>query len=482
MNQSTQYYYPIIDGVEYRQIKDWIDMREAASGELLAYLADSGKVEIDLAVDSAEKAFETWSKTSVEERSRLMFKLADMIEKNAEELSILEAKDTGRYITEMRNDFIFAVEQIRYFASVGLAFEDFGNTLNGGYMIGKRVPYGVVGQIIPWNDPSVMLIYKIAPALITGNTVVIKPDHNACLAVMEIVKMANTIFPKGVINIVPGTGEKAGSALTSNKKITKLAFTGSVPVGKLVGNAGISNIVSSILELGGKSPNIVFPDIENMDAVVEDATSAVLNCNGQSCLAGTRLFIHEDIYDQFIEKLINKFESLKIGDPLNEDTELSGMISNKQANRVMDMIALGKKEGAKLLTGGNRATIQGFSNGNFIEPTIFEVKNSMTIAQEEIFGPVLCVLKWSDYNQMVSDANDTKYGLASGMYTSNLENAMKLADDLQAGCVWINKYFNIAGGFPFGGFKESGIGRELCLDTLKEYTQLKGVSIVGKTI
>ncbi|ALE07542.1 aldehyde dehydrogenase [Arthrobacter sp. ERGS1:01] len=481
MDRDVREYGAFIDG-SFRSLgAEWFEAREAASGVLLGRVMRSGQKEVDEAVEAADRAFPAWAALPAERRAELLMKFAAVIEEHSEELARLEALDTGRHIREMREDYVATVVQLRYFASVVLAHEGFGRQLASGYLVAKRVPLGVCGQIIPWNDPAVMTAFKIAPALAVGNTVVLKPDRNACVSVMELARLAADIFPPGVLNVVPGFGEEVGSALLAHPKVRKLAFTGSTEVGRIVAGAGSSRLVSSILELGGKSPNIVFPDIDDLDAVVANASFGVLMCNGQSCLAGTRLFLHEDIYDEFMQKLVVRFNSLRIGPPLDEETDLSGMIHQQHADKVMSMIASGIAEGARLVTGGHRTYVPGYENGNFIEPTILEVENSMDVAQQEIFGPVLCVIKWNDYETMIAEANDTPYGLASGIYTSNLKNAMDTADRLETGSVWINQYFNLSGGVPFGGFKDSGIGREFCFETLNEYTQLKSITIATTT-
>lgn len=480
-NHETREYGAFIGGV-FRPIgASTFDALDAASGDLLARISRCGKGEIDLAVHAAEQAFPAWASLTAEQRSGYILELAARVEEHAEDLAQLESRDTGRHIREMREDYRAAVSHLRYFASVSLAHNGFGRELASGYLVAKRVPLGVCGQIIPWNDPIVMAAFKIAPALAAGNTVVLKPDENACVSIMELARIAADVFPKGVLNIVPGIGEEAGAALLAHPGVSKLAFTGSTEVGRLVADAAASRLIPTTLELGGKSPSIVFPDIDDVDAVVADATSGVLMCNGQSCLAGTRLFIHEDIYDVFVRKLVESFESLRVGPPLSEETDLSGMIHKEHADRVIAKVSAGVGEGARLLTGGKRAVVPGYPSGNFIEPTILEAENSMRIAQEEIFGPVLCVIKWSVYENVITDANDTPYGLAAGIYTSNLKNAIETADRLEAGSVWINQYFNLSGGVPFGGFKESGLGREFCLETLNDYTQLKSITVATST-
>lgn len=470
-------YGAFIDGKFDTDARDRRAAVDPATGEHLADVAKCDAADVDRAVAAAAAAFGSWSRSLPEERSRALHHLADLIEADAERLARIDSRDVGRHIREMREDYRMAVEHFRYFASVVLAHEDFGRPIPGGYSIAKRVPLGVCGQIIPWNDPVVMLAFKLAPALAAGNTVVLKPDVNASLATLEICKHLATALPKGVVNVVTGSGEEVGTAISAHPGVQKLAFTGSTAVGRMIADAAAKRLIPATLELGGKSPNIVFPDIDDFDTVVQDATAAITMCNGQSCLAGTRLFVHRDIYDEFVPKLVEHFAALKIGAPLDEETDVSCMISARHGERVLSYIKAGQAEGAQLLHGGQRVAVAGCPAGYFIEPTIFEATNDMKIAQEEIFGPVLTVIKWSDYETMIAEANSTEYGLASGIYTSSLSNALETADRLEAGSVWINRYANLHGGTPFGGFKDSGLGREYCRETLNAYSQLKSITI-----
>ncbi len=449
----------------------------SGTGEELARIARCGAAEIDQAVQAAAKAFPAWKATSPEERSAMLLKLAAAVEADTPRLMKIDSVDIGRRLFETGLDHFFAGSQYRYFAAAIITHEGLGRPIPNGYLVAKREPYGVCGQIIPWNVPAIMAAFKIAPAVAAGNTVVLKPDEHASLSTLELCKHIANIFPPGVINIVPGLGEEAGAALTAHPGVAKLAFTGSSEVGRIVSLAGAQRLVPVSLELGGKSPNIIFPDVEDLDAVVDNATFATMYCNGQSCLAGTRLFVHDAIYQDVIDRLVASMERIKVGSALAADTVLSNLVSARQGNRVLDYISLGKQEGAKLLTGGHRVQVAGEEQGYFIAPTVFEAKNSMRIAQEEIFGPVLSVIRWSDYEQMLAEANGVRYGLAAGLYTSNLRNAWETADRLQAGSVWINHYFNLASGSPFGGFKESGIGSEYCHETLNMYTHLKAITV-----
>ncbi|MCZ4255456.1 aldehyde dehydrogenase family protein [Sulfitobacter sp. G21635-S1] len=450
----------------------------AASGEHLADIARCGSAEIDDAVASAKAAFPAWKALVPEERAACLNKLADAIEREAARLMMIDTLDIGRGLWETGIDHTIAVQQYRYFAAAALTHEGFGRSIPNGYLVAKREPYGVCGQIIPWNVPAIMAAFKIAPAVAAGNTVVLKPDENASLSTLELGKLIAESFPPGVINIVPGLGEEVGAALTAHPDVTKLAFTGSSEVGRIVSLAGANRLVPVSLELGGKSPNIVFPDVDptDIDSIVDNTTFAAMYCNGQSCLAGTRLFLHDAIYDDFMQRLTASMSRIRVTDPTSHGPLLGCMVSEKQGRRVQSYIDIGKKD-ASLATGGSRVEVVGCHAGWFFEPTVFETTNDTRIAQEEIFGPVLSVIRWNDYEQLIHDANNVRYGLASGIYTNNLKVAWDTSDRLQAGNVWINNYFNLAAGSPFGGFKESGIGSEFCHETLNMYTHLKAITV-----
>ncbi|WP_313350316.1 aldehyde dehydrogenase family protein [Paracoccus sp. (in: a-proteobacteria)] len=477
--RSLSKVYGAFIGNEFRPVTgETFPAKVAATGEHLADIARCGAAEIDAAVASAKVAFPGWKAKTPEERAACLNKLADAIERDTLRLMMIDTLDIGRGLWETGIDHAIAVQQYRYFAAAALTHEGWGRPIPDGYLIAKREPYGVCGQIIPWNVPAIMAALKIAPAVAAGNTVVIKPDEHASLSTLELGKLIADIFPPGVINIVPGMGEEAGAALTAHPDIAKLAFTGSSEVGRLISLAGANRLVPVSLELGGKSPNIVFPDVEaaDMDAIVDNVTFASMYCNGQSCLAGTRLFLHDAIYDDFMDRLTASMRRIKVADPTNAFPLLGCVVSEKQGLRVQSYIDIGKQQ-ASLATGGNRASVKGCEAGWFFEPTVFETTNESRIAQEEIFGPVLSVIRWNDYERLIHDANNIRYGLAAGIYTNNLKAAWDTADRLEAGNVWINNYFNLAAGSPFGGFKESGIGSEFCHETLNMYTHLKAVTV-----
>ncbi|TXC99919.1 aldehyde dehydrogenase family protein [Streptomyces sp. ISID311] len=477
MNANVRFadhYEPLIGGERTSLSDQSFDAVNAATGARLATITRGGAADVNAAVAAAKAALPAWAATPVGQRAGLLHQLADWVETNLDRLAMIDAMDIGRTIGETPIDHRIAVNQYRFFAAAAVTHTGWNNPIPGGWAIAKREPLGVVGQIIPWNVPAIMTAFKIAPALAAGNTLVLKPDENASLSTLELCVALAEIFPPGVVNVVPGMGTEAGAALTAHPDVAKLAFTGSAEVGRIIAHAGADRLVPVSLELGGKSPNIVFPDVDGLDRVVDNAAFAATYCNGQSCLAGTRLFLHDDIYDDFLSRLKKVFEGIAVGSPVDPTTRLGCLVSQKQGERVLDFIASGKQE-ATLVTGGSRAAVPGNEAGWFIEPTVFETDNNSRIAQQEIFGPVLSVIRWRDYDQMIDQANGVEYGLASGIYTSNLANAMRTADRLKAGSVWVNQYFNLVDGSPFGGYHGSGLGREYCAATLDMYTQLKSI-------
>ncbi|OJT29092.1 aldehyde dehydrogenase [Pseudomonas sp. FSL W5-0203] len=474
-------YGPLIDGVfETDDKARSFAAVDPATGRHLAYIRYCDAKDVDRAVRAAHAAFPAWRALGQQMRARLVNLLADEIEKHSERLAMIDAHDVGRCISEVRKDYLTAVRHYRYFASVIMAHEDTGREIEGGYAIAKREPLGVCGQIIPWNAPAIMAAFKLAPALVAGNTVVLKPDENASLSTLELGKLITKIFPAGVVNMVTGPGDIVGAALSEHPLVRKLSFTGSTEVGRTVAGVAARRLVPSTLELGGKSANIVFPDIDDIDAVVDNATFAAIHNNGQSCLAGTRLFVHASIAEAFQEKLIAAFKRVRVGSPLADDSRISCLVNAQQGERVLSYIIMGLEEGAELLAGGGRAAVSGCEHGYFIQPTLLLARNDMSICQEEIFGPVLSLIVWDDYETMIAQANDTEYGLAAGIYTSSLQHAMETAARLEAGSVWINRYSNITDGTAFGGYKNSGIGREFCRETLNAYTQIKTITMQAR--
>jgi len=468
-------YGPIINNRVEEAADGYMDVVNAATGDVMAQIGRGGQSDIDRAVKAARTAYPKWAETPIEQRSALLNKMADVLEENQERLKLIECMETGRALHEFDLDYQLAIYQFRYFAGAILTYyQGESRPVDNGYLITKKEPLGVCAQIIPWNVPMIMTAFKLAPALAAGNTVVLKPAEDACLSVLEFGKLLSEFLPPGVVNMVPGVGEEAGQALIDHEDVDKLAFTGSVDVGRIIGKTAGERILPVTLELGGKAPHIVFPDVD-IDSAVENATLGYTFFNGESCILGTRLLVHDDIYDEFVEKLIERAKEIKIGPPTDRSTRLASIINKKQGERVLNYFNIAREEGAKILYGGNRVTVPGHEHGYFIEPTIIEAEPHMRIAQEEIFGPAATLTRWKEVDEVVEIANDVEYGLAAGIMTTDLENAMTVANKIEAGSIWINSYFNFQSGAPFGGYKNSGVGREYSKEALDEYSQSKTI-------
>ncbi|MBI2807656.1 MAG: aldehyde dehydrogenase family protein [Planctomycetes bacterium] len=450
-----------------------------STGETICQVAEGDKADVDLAVKAARKAFDSgpWSKMTAAERGRLINKLADLIEQNAQELAALESLDNGKpYKDALTIDVPLTVKCYRYYA--GWTDKIHGKTIpvEGPFFCYTRhEPVGVVGQIIPWNFPLLMQAWKWGPALATGCTIVLKPAEQTPLTALRVAALAQEAgIPDGVINVVPGYGPTAGAAITAHMGVDKVAFTGEYTTGQIImETAAKSNLKRVTLELGGKSPNVVFADAD-LDAAVEGAYFGLFFNQGQCCCAGSRLFVEDRVHDEFVDKMLKKARSRKVGDPFAADTEQGPQVSQEQFDRVMGFIDVGKKEGAKLLCGGNRVG----SKGYFIEATVFDnVTDEMKIAKDEIFGPVMNILRFKDMDEVVQRGNQTYYGLAAAVWTKDITKAHRLANSLRAGTVWINCYDVFDAAAPFGGFKMSGIGRELGEYALTNYTEVKTVYV-----
>jgi acyl-CoA reductase-like NAD-dependent aldehyde dehydrogenase len=466
---------------------EWVDADDGtffgtyhpANGELITEVPAAEAVDIDRAVNAARAAFNDpkWRNMDAADRGRMLWRIADAMEARQQDLIRIEVIDNGKPFREAQIDLREAIDAFRYYAGwttklQGDTIPVRGNVLN--YTL--REPVGVVGAIIPWNFPLLMAAWKVAPALACGNTVVLKPAEQTPLTALELASVAAEVgLPPGVLNVVTGLGETAGAALVKHPDVDKIAFTGSTQVGKIIMRTAAESLKKVSLELGGKSPNIVFDDAD-VDAAVRGSFAAIYYNNGQCCTAGSRLLVHESVADQVVEKIAERAKKMTPGDPLDPKTRMSPVISQEQLDRVLSYIEQGQREGARLVTGGKRAQYNGGESGYWIEPTIFDqVRPDHVIAQEEIFGPVLAAVRFNDEEEAIDIANRTIYGLAAGIWTNNLKRAHRVAKRLEAGTVWINTYHPLDAASPFGGYKQSGYGRELGAYALDLYTQIKSV-------
>jgi acyl-CoA reductase-like NAD-dependent aldehyde dehydrogenase len=445
---------------------------------VLALIAEGDKADVDEAVKAARKAFEEgkWSSISPHQRSRYLYKIADLIEENADQLAELESLDNGKPLAIAKlADIPGAARTFRYYA--GWPTKIYGETNpsdSSTFNYTLREPVGVCGQIIPWNFPLSMASWKLAPALACGNTVVLKPAEQTPLTALRLGELIMEAgIPDGVVNVITGFGPGAGSSIAEHPDVDKVAFTGSTEVGKLILRASAGNLKRVSLELGGKSPNIIFRD-SDLEAAVQSATRGVFFNSGQVCTAGTRIFIEEAVYAEFVERLVKHSETMTVGNPLDEKTRLGPVVSKEQFDRVKSYLEIGKGEGAKVATGGEAVSGAGY----FVRPTIFAgVHNQMRIAREEIFGPVGAAIAFKDERDAILQGNDTNYGLAAAVWTRDVSRALKVARALKAGTVWINTYGGSDPISPFGGYKQSDFGRELGMHSLELYTQIKSVYV-----
>ncbi len=482
MTSLTRFYNVVGGRSRESETGRWCASTNPYTGQDWAETPHCGPADVDAAVDAAHKAFTRgpWATMKATERGKLLRRLGDLIARDADKLAAIEVRDNGKLIAEMAGQVRYIPEWFYYFG--GLADKIEGGVLPLDkadiFTYTKREPLGVVAAITPWNSPLLLLTWKLAPALAAGNTVVIKPsEFTSCstLALMELFEEAG--FPDGVVNTVTGFGAEIGGALVEHPRVAKVAFTGGDATGAAVYAAAAKHIKHVTLELGGKSPNIVFADA-NIDDAVKGAISGIFAASGQTCIAGSRLLVQRSVYDEVAAKVVALAKTARLGDPMERTTQVGPITTQPQRQKVLQHIDIARAEGAECLLGGGVPSAPDLAQGWFVEPTIFrDVTNAMRIAREEVFGPVLSIIPFEDDDEAIEIANDTIYGLASGVWTSNIRRAFTLADRIHAGTVWVNTYRAVSFMAPFGGYKMSGIGRESGQSAIDEYLQTKCVWI-----
>ncbi|MDR1613563.1 MAG: aldehyde dehydrogenase family protein, partial [Planctomycetota bacterium] len=450
-----------------------------ANGEQLAVCAQATEKDVDEAVDAAWAAFKAWKNVAVNERAVILNKIADIIDENREHLAMVESLDNGKPIREtMAIDIPFSAQHFRYFAGCIMAEEGSANMLGSSVLsLVLREPIGVVGQIVPWNFPFLMAAWKLAPVLAAGCCTVFKPSSDTPLSVLELARLTEKVIPPGVFNVITGSGSKSGQYMLDHKGFRKLAFTGSTEVGCSVACAAAERLIPSTLELGGKSANIYFADCK-WDMALDGLQLGILFNQGQVCCAGSRVFVQDAIYDKFLKDAVACFKAIKVGVPWDQATQMGSQINENQVKKILEYVEIGKKEGAAVVCGGERAAEGELAKGCFLKPTLLtNVTNKMRVAQEEIFGPVAVVIKFRDEDEVVAMANDSEYGLGGAVWTRDINRAIRVSRAIETGRVWVNTYNAIPEGAPFGGYKTSGIGRETHKVILEHYTQMKNIMI-----
>ncbi len=463
-------FVPALEGGE-------IDVVNPANGELITRIAAAQAGDVDLAVAAAKRAFPGWAATPGAERGRLLMKLADRIEACSDELARLESLDTGHPLRDSRIlDVPRTAACFRYFGGIADKIEGKVIPVDAGFLnYVQRKPIGVVGQIVPWNFPLMFTSWKMGPALAAGNTVVLKPSELTPLSTLRIAELMKEVgFPDGVVNIVPGYGHTAGQRLAEHPDVGKIAFTGSTATGRRIVEASQGNLKRVQLELGGKGANIVFEDA-NLDAAVNGAAWAIFHNQGQACIAGSRLLLQESIADEFLERFITLARSIRLGDPLDPNTEMGPLTSALHRDRVLSFVDIARQQGGRILTGGKTPSDPALALGFYVEPTIVEAKPGDRVAQEEVFGPFVTVLRFSTEEEALEIANGTDYGLGSGLWTRDLQRAHRVAEKINVGMCWINCYKRVSPGSPFGGLGQSGYGREMGFDAIHDYTEARSV-------
>ncbi|HHF7365918.1 TPA: aldehyde dehydrogenase family protein [Legionella bozemanae] len=457
------------------------DIIDPGNGQLLATVPESTKEDVMLAIKAARKAFDEgdWRKTSALDRSKLLFKVADLIRANAKMLAELETRNCGKPLTEAEYDVTDAANCFEFYA--GLATKIHGETMSvpaNSFSYVVREPIGVCGQIIPWNFPLLMAAWKLAPALAAGNTVILKPSELTPITALELFKLIDQCgFPAGVVNLITGPGMEVGEELSTNSMVDKVAFTGGTVTGKKIMQAATGNLKRISLELGGKNPNIVFADCD-LEMAIDGALFGAFANQGEVCSSGSRLIVERSIHKKIVEGMLKKIPNIKLGHGLDDGVKMGPLVSSAHRDKVEHYIKIGIGEGAKLICGGKRPTGEVFEKGNFLEPTIFdEVKPTMRIAREEIFGPVLAVIPFDTEEEAIQIANDTDYGLAAAVWTKDLTRAHRVTSQIRAGILWVNHYHPTHNEMPWGGYKQSGAGRELGLYGIESYLEIKQVNI-----
>lgn len=456
-----------------------IDVSNPATGEVITKVAKASEKDVDKAVQAAQAAFDSWSKTPKAERVKLLREIGDKLLEQKDRFAVIETLNNGKPIRETSTiDIPLSARHYEYFASVIDTDEGTVNDMSEDVMsIVRHEPIGVVGAVVAWNFPMLLSAWKLAPALAAGNTVVIQPSSSTPVSLIELAKIFQEVLPNGVVNILTGKGSESGNAIFNHEGVDKLSFTGSTEVGYQVADAAAKRLVPATLELGGKSANIILDDA-NLDVAVEGIQLGILFNQGEVCSAGSRLLVQEDIYDKLMDRLKDAFSRIKVGDPLDENIQMGSQTGEAQLEKIQNYVDYAKESGAEILVGGNRLTDGVLSKGYFFEPTIIAVENNKNkLAQEEIFGPVLTVIKVKDEDEAIQIANDSEYGLAGGVFSENINRALKVAREVRTGRIWVNTYNQVPEGAPFGGYKKSGIGRETYKAAIQNYQQVKNIYI-----
>ena len=458
----------------------WFDSLDPYTGERWASIPQCNSTDVEAAVDSANKAFENeaWRGLTATARGKMVKKFGQILSDNAEKLATIEVRDNGKLYTEVLNQCRYMTEWFEYYGGLADKVEGTVPPIDKPKVLNytQYEPLGVCACITPWNSPLLLLVWKLAPALAAGNTVVIKPSEYTSASTLELAKLSELAgFPPGVINVLTGFSSEVGQPLVAHKKVRKIAFTGGEEGGRHVNISGAADFKNITLELGGKSANIVFDDAD-LDQAVNGAVSGIFAASGQTCIAGSRLLLQDSIHDEFLERLVDMAKTAKLGNPMSDDTQIAPIANELQYRKILDYIDIAKAEGARCVLGGEAGNVEGKHQGLFVMPTIFaDVHNSMRIAQEEVFGPVLSVIRFKDEAEAISIANDIDYGLAAGVWTKSLNRAVNVSGCLQAGTIWVNTYRSTSYTTPFGGYKSSGLGRENGQQAIKEYLQVKSV-------